>query len=135
MSNSEIINSLVEKVTSVLKTTESELSNLKDDDSGVNFSSFMEKIATAVSLTESEKQNLSSVVKQFIYNHDDYEIARGINGGVRKKKEKTPKQQKTKKVTDEAKQEILKEIDMRIAAKTPPIESLSDEQESEPISE
>lgn len=96
-----MINDLKEVVT-VAEAICSE--KLKKDSDRLKFTDLLKEVGTRLNLSDVNVENLDPVIRLYIKSYSNYEIIRGMNGGVRLK------QNKTTKVTIEASKEEARAI-------------------------
>lgn len=100
-----MIDNMINDLKEVVTVTEAICSEkLKKDSDRLKFADLLKEVGTRLNLSDVNVENLDPVIRLYIKSYSNYEIIRGMNGGVRLK------QNKTAKVTIEASKEEARAI-------------------------
>lgn len=114
-----MIEKMINELTTVLETVNSELtSKLKTKEDRYKFADLMDKVRSNHSFDLDKTKELEPVVRIYIKNYTDYEIARGVGGGIRMKQEKKAETKKSTPANDKTKEDLKALIDRKIAEHT-----------------
>jgi len=104
------MDNFISKIKNIVEATETYLSSQTGT---VKMDVLVAEVMNNLSLEDSEVSNVVNTIRYYIKTDSEYEIARGVGGGIKKKNQKTTNTKKSK-----VKEEVKANVQAKIASMT-----------------